>query len=137
MGKRSSIAPILPIGGVPIPSSLLTYASTMAPCTSSRSSITFLLCKRLKTLPTPRPAIQILMARGGGPAFGGAPPRLADLGNFSEPGSLVIGAGGPPDSQKFFFYVEDRAQTWLDICVMQKGGGTPTRLFRETTKAWV
>src|SRR5262249_9226833 len=30
-----------------------------------------------------------------------------------------------------------RAQTWLDFCTVPRDGGEATRLFRETTKAWV
>src|SRR5437899_8421968 len=50
---------------------------------------------------------------------------------------LLVRAGWTPDSQKVYFYAQDRAQTWLDFCLASRDGGTPTRLFRETTKAWV
>src|SRR5262249_28994487 len=46
-------------------------------------------------------------------------------------------AGWLPDSQRVYFYVQDRAQTWLDFCTASVKGGALTRLFRETTKAWV
>lgn len=68
---------------------------------------------------------------------GGGPPRWADLAEYFDTSSLVIRAGWLPDSQKVYCYVQDRAQTWLDFCTVPADGGTPTRLFRETTKAWV
>ena len=36
-----------------------------------------------------------------------------------------------------FAYFQNRTQTWLDFCTMPADGGPLTRLFRETTKAWV
>jgi dipeptidyl-peptidase-4 len=33
--------------------------------------------------------------------------------------------------------MQNRAQTWLDFCTAPAAGGSPKRLFRETTKAWV
>src|SRR5262249_55188520 len=40
-------------------------------------------------------------------------------------------------SQRVYFYVQDRAQTWLDFCTAARGGGESKKLFRDTTKAWV
>jgi dipeptidyl-peptidase-4 len=48
-----------------------------------------------------------------------------------------VRAGFTPDSRKVYFYVQDRAQTWLDFCTVASEGGEVARLFRETTKAWV
>jgi dipeptidyl-peptidase-4 len=50
---------------------------------------------------------------------------------------LLTRAGWMPDGEKVYFYVQDRAQTWLDFCTAPRAGGTPARLFRETTKTWV
>jgi dipeptidyl aminopeptidase/acylaminoacyl peptidase len=69
-------------------------------------------------------------------AAGGAT-RWADLGDYSETSSLIMRAGWRPDSESAYFYVQDRAQTWLDVCTMERDGGEVKRLFRETTKAWV
>ncbi|TMQ32206.1 MAG: S9 family peptidase, partial [Planctomycetota bacterium] len=69
-------------------------------------------------------------------AVAGGPVAWADLSNYSESSSLMVGAGWMPDSQSVYFYVQDRAQTWLDFCKCNQGG-TTARLFRETTKAWV
>src|SRR5262249_4674538 len=80
----------------------------------------------------PNPKVKLgLVAVGGGDV------RWADLSRYSETSSLVIRAGWLPDSQKAYFYVQDRAQPWLDFCTVAAAGGEPARLFRETTKAWV
>jgi dipeptidyl aminopeptidase/acylaminoacyl peptidase len=70
-------------------------------------------------------------------SVGGGQVQFADLSSYSETSSLIIWAGWTPDSQRVCFYVQDRAQTWLDLCTVSPQGGLPTRLFREMTKAWV
>ena len=67
----------------------------------------------------------------------GADIHWIDLGAYSETASLLIRAGWLPDSQSVYFYVQDRAQTWLDVCTAPREGGSSKRLFRETTRAWV
>src|SRR5207245_7604904 len=61
----------------------------------------------------------------------------ADLDNYTATASLITRVGWTPDSLKAFFYVQDRAQTWLDFCTVDRRDGELTKLFRETTKAWV
>jgi dipeptidyl aminopeptidase/acylaminoacyl peptidase len=68
---------------------------------------------------------------------GGGEVKWADLKGYTETATLLVRAGFMPDSQNVWFYVQDRAQTWLDVCTMPRDGGEPTRLFRDTTKAWV
>jgi dipeptidyl aminopeptidase/acylaminoacyl peptidase len=80
----------------------------------------------------PNPVVKLgLVAVSGGPAV------FPDLGNYSENSSLVIRSGWTPDGKQAYFYVQDRAQTWLDFCMVPAAGGKPTRLFRETTRAFV
>lgn len=62
---------------------------------------------------------------------------MVELADYSETAMLLVRAGWTPDSQRVFFYVQDRAQTWLDYCTVAADGTEPTRLFRESTKAWV
>jgi dipeptidyl-peptidase 4 len=80
--------------------------------------------------PNPRVRIGIVTVGGGAPQW-------VDLGNYSENSSLLVRAGWLPDSRKVYFYIQDRAQTWLDFCTASARGGQPRRLFRETTRAWV
>jgi dipeptidyl aminopeptidase/acylaminoacyl peptidase len=70
-------------------------------------------------------------------AVAGGPVAFVDLQGYSDGSMLLTRAGWMPDSAKVYFYVQDRAQTWLDFCTAPRAGGTPTRLFREKTKAWV
>ena len=67
----------------------------------------------------------------------GGPVRWADLDAYSEGDFLITGAGWLPDSERVYFLIQDRAQTWLDINTASRDGGEPKRLLRETTKAWV
>ncbi len=61
----------------------------------------------------------------------------ADTSGYDAAGTLIDRAFWTPDSERVFFYVQDRAQTWLDICTVPPSGGEPAKLFRETTQAWV
>jgi dipeptidyl-peptidase-4 len=67
----------------------------------------------------------------------GGEPKWLDTAGYSEASILLMRVGWFPDSQNAYCYVQDRAQTWLDFCSVSCDGGAPTRLFRETTKAWV
>jgi dipeptidyl aminopeptidase/acylaminoacyl peptidase len=80
--------------------------------------------------PNPLVKLGIVEAAGGDVAF-------ADLGDYSPTGSLIVRVGWTPDSGRVFCYLQNRAQTWLDFCTCPPEGGPVTRLFRETTKAWV
>lgn len=63
--------------------------------------------------------------------------RWADLRGYTEGAYLITGAGWLPDSERLYLFIQDRAQTWLDISTVSRRGGRPTRLLRETTEAWV
>ena len=80
----------------------------------------------------PNPQIQfgIVSVQGG-------EPRYADLSNYDPKNFLISDAGWWPDGSMAYLYGQDRAQTWLDVLKVPVSGGTPTKLFRETTGAWV
>ena len=80
--------------------------------------------------PNPKVRLGVVSVAGG-------PVKWADLGQYTEGNYLITGAGWLPDSERVYFFVQDRAQTWLDINIVSKDGGEPKRLLRETTKAWV
>jgi dipeptidyl aminopeptidase/acylaminoacyl peptidase len=67
----------------------------------------------------------------------GGPIHWVQLKDYPEATTLLVRAGWTPDSQNVYCYCQDRAQTWLDMCLAPREGGKATRLFRETTKAWV
>jgi dipeptidyl aminopeptidase/acylaminoacyl peptidase len=80
----------------------------------------------------PNPLVKLgIVAAGGGDI------HWADLSNYSETSSLLLRADWTPDGQRVWFFVQDRAQTWLDVCAMSPSGGAPTRLFREFGKTWI
>lgn len=75
--------------------------------------------------------------RAGVVSVAGGPVRWIELNNYLEGTYLITGIGWMPDSEQIFFFVQDRAQTWLDFNTASKRGGEANRLFRETTDAWV
>lgn len=80
--------------------------------------------------PNPAVALGIVTVAGGAV-------QRADLDRYPRGDILLLRAGWFPDSKAVWFYVQDRAQTWLDVNRCTTSGGRPTRLLRETTKAWV
>jgi dipeptidyl-peptidase-4 len=80
--------------------------------------------------PNPNVRIGIVTAAGG-------PVQWVEMDNYLEGTYLVTAAGWTPDSEKIFFYVQDRTQTWLDFDTAPKSSGQPVCLFREKTDAWV
>jgi dipeptidyl-peptidase 4 len=91
----------------------------------------------VEATPYPRPGEANPVVKLGVVSVAGGDVRWADLTNYTETSSLLVRAGWLPDSQSAYFCIQDRAQTWLDFCTLPVKGGEPTRLFRETTKAWV
>lgn len=77
------------------------------------------------------------LVRVGTVAAAGGPVHWADLGRYTENAMIVLRGGWRPDSSEAYFYVTDRAQTWLDFCTVPRGGSEVTVLFREKTPAWV
>jgi dipeptidyl aminopeptidase/acylaminoacyl peptidase len=80
--------------------------------------------------PNPRVSLGIVPSHGG-------EPRYADLSGYLDGSFLVSHVGWFPDGKAALCYVQDRAQTWLDVLRVRPTGGPPTTLFRETTRAWV
>jgi dipeptidyl-peptidase 4 len=80
--------------------------------------------------PNPIVKLGVVPVAGGDPVF-------ADQSNYSPGESLICRVGWFPDSSLVLAYFQNRTQTWLDFCTMPAEGGSLTRLFRETTKAWV
>jgi dipeptidyl aminopeptidase/acylaminoacyl peptidase len=63
-------------------------------------------------------------------------PQFLDLGEYKPDDTLFARVGWVPGN-KVFAYVQNRTQTWLDFVTWANPTAKPTRLFRETTKAWV
>jgi len=75
--------------------------------------------------------------RVGTVSVAGGAVRWVELDDYLQGTYLITGVGWMPDSERIYFFVQDRAQTWLDFNTAAKRAGEPKRLFRETTKAWV
>ncbi|MBN2593200.1 MAG: S9 family peptidase, partial [Sedimentisphaerales bacterium] len=80
--------------------------------------------------PNPKVRIGVVTTAGG-------PVRWIEMDNYLEGTYLITAAGWTPGSKKIYFFVQDRAQTWLDFNTAPKHGGELTCLFREKTDAWV
>jgi len=85
----------------------------------------------------PRPGEPNPWVKVGVVSVAGGEVRWVDLGSYTEGSYLVSGAGWAPDGERIYFYVQDRAQTWLDLCTASKSGGKPKRLLRDSTQAWI
>jgi dipeptidyl-peptidase-4 len=80
----------------------------------------------------PNPLVKVgIVSTAGGPV------RWVDLNEYTQGAYLVTRAGWLPDSERVYFLVQDRAQTWLDIDTAPRAGGKPKRLLRDSTKAWI
>lgn len=85
----------------------------------------------------PRPGEPNPSVRLGVVSVAGGPVRWAELGDYTEGSFLISGVGWMPDSERVYFYVQDRAQTWLDLCTAGKSNGQTERLLRDATEAWI
>ncbi|MCA1621911.1 MAG: S9 family peptidase [Acidobacteria bacterium] len=67
----------------------------------------------------------------------GGETRWVDLAGYEPTDSLVVRVGWSPDSARVVYQAQNREQTFLDLNSADPATGRTTRLFRETTKAWV
>lgn len=80
----------------------------------------------------PNPLVKLGIARVAGGA-----PLWVQLGDYSASELLIVDVDWVPDAASVAYQVQDREQTWLDLNLAEASSGRSTRLFRETTKAWV
>lgn len=67
----------------------------------------------------------------------GGEPRFVDLSGYTKGSFIVSSVRWWPDSSKLCYSIQDRAQTWLDLCTTPRAGGQPQRLLRDSTEAWI
>ncbi len=83
----------------------------------------------------PNPKVRLGIVGGEGGAV-----QWADLSDYSPDSSLISEVGWFPDGSAYC-YMQDRAQTWLDLVKVtpdSDGEKAPTRrLFRDATKAYI
>src|SRR5262249_38603458 len=64
--------------------------------------------------------------------------KWVDLSAYAkDKGFIISRVGWLPDGKTAWFCVMNRTQTWMDFCTVGLEGGDPTKLLRDTTKAWV
>jgi dipeptidyl-peptidase-4 len=80
--------------------------------------------------PNPKVALAVVDAGGGGGA-------TFDLSDYAREEFLIVRVGWTPDATRVVFQVQDRLQTWLDLCLGDPATGKVTRLFRDQTGVWI
>jgi len=60
-----------------------------------------------------------------------------DLGMYPAADRLIVRVGWRPDNSGLIFQVQNRIQTWLDICEANPTTGQVKKLMREESPAWV
>lgn len=93
--------------------------------------------QKVEATPYPKAGDPIPTVKLGIVPVAGGPVAFVDLSGYSEGAMILTRAGWLPDGEKVYFYIQDRAQTWLDFCIAPRSGGSPTRLLRDKTRAWV
>jgi dipeptidyl-peptidase-4 len=93
--------------------------------------------QKVEETPYPRAGETNPNIRIGVVTTAGGSVQWIEMDNYLEGTYLITAAEWTPDSKKIYFFVQDRAQKWLDFNTAPKHGGELTRLFREKTDAWV
>ena len=70
------------------------------------------------------------------PAVGGETVWV-DLDSYTPTDMLVVAVDWSPKGEAVVFQVQNREQTWLDLNIADARTGLTTRLFQETSPAWV
>jgi dipeptidyl-peptidase 4 len=79
----------------------------------------------------PNPLVQIGIARAGGGV------KWVDLDAYPEADRLIVNVSWAPDSRRLLFQLQNREQTWLELNAVDRDGGAPKVLVKETSQAWV
>ncbi|HEX8294183.1 MAG TPA: S9 family peptidase, partial [Pyrinomonadaceae bacterium] len=77
------------------------------------------------------------LVRLGVVAAAGGDVRWADASGYEPTDLLVVRVSWSPDSRRVVWQAQNREQTYLDLNAADPSTGKTTRLFRETTRAWV
>ena len=77
------------------------------------------------------------LARLGVADVSGGEPRWAEAAGYEPSDFLVVRVAWAPDSRRVVWQGQNREQTYLDLNATEPSTGKTSRLFRETTRAWV
>lgn len=64
-------------------------------------------------------------------------PRWVEAAGYEPTDFLIVRVSWSPDARRVVWQAQNREQTYLDLNAADPSTGKTTRLFRETTKAWV
>ncbi len=81
---------------------------------------------------TPNPHVKL-----GIVTVGGGEIAWVDTQQYKPEDFLISAVGWWPDSSVCYFFAQNRVQTWMDLNTVSVDGGTPRRLLRDETKAWI
>lgn len=77
------------------------------------------------------------LVRLGVVAVAGGDTRWVETAGYEPTDFLIVRVSWTPDSSRVVYQAQNREQTFLDLNAADASTGKPTRLFRDTTKAWV
>lgn len=77
------------------------------------------------------------LVRLGVVAASGDDTRWVEAAGYEPTDFLIVRVSWSPDSARVVYQAQNREQTFLDLNAADASTGKTTRLFRETTKAWV
>lgn len=80
----------------------------------------------------PNPTARLAVVRVAGGAS-----RFVDLFKYQTQEPLIVRVGWKPDNSKVYFLVQNREQTWLDLCFADPNSGKVETAFRETSPAFI
>ncbi|MBN9519950.1 DPP IV N-terminal domain-containing protein [bacterium] len=93
---------------------------------------------KLETYPYPKPGDpNPLVTIGVAGAAGGGRPAVLNLDGYAPADTIVTRVGWLPNAAGVYAYLQNRTQSWLDLVVWKDFAAPPTKLFRDTTGAWV
>ncbi|MBX3357480.1 MAG: DPP IV N-terminal domain-containing protein [Phycisphaeraceae bacterium] len=93
--------------------------------------------QRVEVTPYPKPGQPNPVVRLGVVSAAGGDVTWAEMPDYDPGAFLITGVFWWPDSRAAMVGVQDRTQTWLDVCAVDAENGSTKKLFRETTDAWV
>lgn len=93
--------------------------------------------QRVEITPYPKAGDPNPLVKVGIAPISSGDPVWVDTQSYDPKTTLIVRLGWRPDSSAVYCYVQDRAQTWLDLCTASRDSGKPTLLFRDATKAWI
>lgn len=79
--------------------------------------------------PNPIARLSVVDAAGGNP-------RSIDLSAYGDQEFLVVRVGWSPGGDRCVFEIQDRIQTWLDLCVADPASGEVETWIHETSPTW-